>query len=648
MSDIIEVMIYCLVLGDAINASFSVRGGSDMNVSELKIFIKDLLKPRFDAFAANQLKLWQVDIPTNDIDLDDKVNADNIEKELKGVLLSSPFQTVGDYFKHLPSSKNIRIIVKAPDKINPENYNRDRPPLNEQEFWEELTAAQIVFKLPVNFDETTFMSAELSEYINVQGNEAILNDRVMLNAQDELINNNGEPIMVKSTKIKMNYVKFLRLRKPPTGVVYGISTQEILIRKSYLQMIEKIEYDRAHEYKEGCVIIGSPGIGKTHFSLYLAFYISRRYHFSDIVYHQSFRDQSRALHIKSDKSVMRIINLEREFPLEGFYIADSVILAPYKTAFTFLVTIPKRHEFTKEYVRKYYAPIWTEEEIWDVWNVLYKTKILESRVKELIRRWGCIPRRIFCEYNDEPNVNDIVSQCDAYAYLKCNGGALGDNYSGKAIHIIPNSDFTDKTYVPASTEICEALFRHYKDYTKEIIIKVIRNFVRGAGGTLARRFFELMAHDVLSNGGTFTVRRLTKDGIKQPEEVFYLQNLQLKQFRNISEITPGYYNIPEDANFESVDAIAPQCNGIHHLQQQKHMISNKLENHLKNLPIHLYFVVPDIGDTFNNFYLQKYVTAGNTEYSGWQLKHTEWIKNRADLHLPLDLQSALNTGAWST
>ncbi|CAG8605532.1 12692_t:CDS:2, partial [Acaulospora colombiana] len=262
-----------------------------------------------------------------------------------------------------------------------------------------------------------------------------------------------------------------------------------------------------------------------------------------------------------------------------------------------LITTPKSgrwHEYVKGRVGKYYAPIWTEEEIWDVWN------------------------EIFDEYDDEPNVDDVISQCDAYAYLKNDGG---DNYSGKAIHIIPNFDFTDKTYVPALTEIWEALYRHYEKHTKDTIINIIRNFAGGAGGTLAGKFFEIVAHDILRRGGDFTVRRLTKDGIKQPEEELHLQNLTHKQFRDIDEITPGCYNIPKGTNFESVDAIAPQCNGIHHLYQMTtaethHTKVNglsKLENHLKGLPIHLYFVVPNINNMFNDFRLQKYVTSGNID-----------------------------------
>ncbi|GET57989.1 hypothetical protein GLOIN_2v1790993 [Rhizophagus irregularis DAOM 181602=DAOM 197198] len=144
-----------------------------------------------------------------------------------------------------------------------------------------------------------------------------------------------------------------------------------------------------------------------------------------------------------------------------------------------------------EWWRVYYAPIWSKKEIWDVWNWKYKDIISETRVKELIKK-----------------------------------GDLDNEYSGKVIHIIPNADFTDKT-------------------------------------------FELVL---------------------------------------------------------SIDAIAPENNGIHHLYQitiaRKHNTKVngllKLKNHLEgNLPIHLYFVVPNINCIFDNFSFQNYVITENEKYKGW-------------------------------
>jgi hypothetical protein len=134
----------------------------------------------------------------------------------------------------------------------------------------------------------------------------------------------------------------------------------------------------------------------------------------------------------------------------------------------------------------YYAPVWTEEEIWNVWrsSESYMRNITEDRVKELIKRWGCIPRRVFNEYNREPKISELLSHCDVYSFLKNEGSDKNDNYSGKSgkiIHIIPHSNFTD---VPASDEICEAMYLYYKSQAKNQMIEIVQKFARTAGGTL--------------------------------------------------------------------------------------------------------------------------------------------------------------------
>ena len=276
-------------------------------------------------------------------------------------------------------------------------------------------------------------------------------------------------------------------------------------------------------------------------------------------------------------------------------------------------------------------------------------KYLE-RVKQLITRWGCVPRRIFNEYDNEPKIDDIVSQCDAYMYLRNDGGDLKDNYSGKAIHIYPSSDFKDKQYVIASKEILKALYDHYAKNTKDIIINVIKNFAKTAGGPLAGKLFELLAHDILRKGGKFKVRRLTKDtgedSEKLPVEELTLKGLTHKQFRKIDEIYSECYNIPDSPNFKSIDSIAPDCDGTHYLYQMtiadKHNIKVKglseLESKINDYQqIELYFVVPDINDLFDDFCEQNYVTTTDTEYVGWDYT-TSWIKqNLTQYVLKIDL-----------
>ncbi|RIA91554.1 hypothetical protein C1645_821867 [Glomus cerebriforme] len=82
-------------------------------------------------------------------------------------------------------------------------------------------------------------------------------------------------------------------------------------------------------------------------------------------------------------------------------------------------------------------------------------------------------------------------------------GELYDDYSEKIIHIIPNSDFIEKKYVPASEEISKVLYNYYAKNAKEIIVNIIQNFTRTAGGSLAGKHFKMMAHDILQKGGDF-------------------------------------------------------------------------------------------------------------------------------------------------
>ncbi|CAB4403843.1 unnamed protein product [Rhizophagus irregularis] len=533
--------------------------------------------------------------------------------------------------------------LSIPMKRQAESQVNNREPVapRVREFWNGLSKAQIVLKLPDNADNAEYTSEPLSKYMKVEGNEIVLDDNVMLNSQNELVFCNYDPVTESGKKITMDFVKFLRLCKLPDGIVYGISTQDILIKKSYLQMIEKIELDRQAEGRRGCVIIGTPGIGKTHFSLYLAFYITRRYNSDDIIYEQSFQKNSRILHIKSNEAVMEIKNPKLDDPHDCFYIADSVTPAPWKTKYSFVVTTPKHqlwHDFVKVHPRKYYAPIWSKEEIWHVWNDQYKNEVSEARVKELIERWGCIPRRVFVEHNDEPDLEYLVSKCDIFRVIKNDGGDLDNEYSGKVIHIIPNDDFTNKTYVPASAEVSEALYRlfhsvynnyrHYETRAKDAIINLIRDLAGGAGGTFAGNFFEMLAHDVL-------------------RKELDLRGLELNRYDGIQEINSGYYNFPKIKNFESIDAIAPHCDGIHYLYQittaGKHDTKvnglSKLENHLGNLPIHLYFVVPDINNIFDNFHYQNYVTTKGGKYEGWNGTN-EWIRDEIEQYV---LEIKLNT-----
>ncbi|CAG8591890.1 2156_t:CDS:2, partial [Funneliformis mosseae] len=594
-------MVLCLVLGEEVTDRFifdiSVEMWTSMKISHLRDGIKEKASL---SVPAHKIKLWKVAIPTKDMN-DEKMKilinksheSINVKEELGGELLDAEDSIIGS------------SSVPAKRQGEPQDYNRKPVAPSVTDFWNKLSEAQIILKFPKDFNKTAFTP---SKYMKIEGDEIVLDSDVMLNAQDELIFNDGKPVL--ESVESLNFVKFLRFCESPDGIVYGIKTRDILIKKSYLQMIEKLETDRIKEEIKGCTIVGSPGIGKTHYSLYLAFYITRRYSSADFVYQQLNEGKSYTLHInKKNKSVIELpLGLGGEYPANSYYIADSVIPSLCKTIFTFLVTTPKSdrwEQFIKTHPRNYYAPIWTEEEIWSVWNWndYYKNKIPETRVRELIERWGCIPRRVFVEYNDEPDLDRLLSRCNIHEYLQNDGTGLHDNYSGNIIHIIPNYDFTKKEYAPASNEISKALYNYYAKNTRETIIKIIRDFARTAGG------------------GDFKVRRLTEKNdnlFSEETEALQLRELKINQFHDIRDIASDYYNIPEVENFESVDSIVPiygnQANYLYQMtiaETYKIKVNGltKLQNKMDmDLPTHLYFVVPNINDMFDNYYLQDYIT----------------------------------------
>ncbi|PKK66535.1 hypothetical protein RhiirC2_714774 [Rhizophagus irregularis] len=167
------------------------------------------------------------------------------------------------------------------------------------------------------------------------------------------------------------------------------------------------------------------------------------------IYQQLNKGKSHTIHI-SQKN-MDVIKypwgLGGEFPINSFYITDSVIPSLCTTKFTFLVTAPKNdlwHEFAKHCVWKYYALIWTDWEIWNVWEWDkrdYKHKIpkeqtgggplagklFELLAHDILQKGGkfkfCKIDEISLEcYNisDSPNfksIDSIAPDCDGTHYL---------------------------------------------------------------------------------------------------------------------------------------------------------------------------------------------------------------------------------------
>ncbi|POG61897.1 hypothetical protein GLOIN_2v1700674 [Rhizophagus irregularis DAOM 181602=DAOM 197198] len=106
-----DIMIFCLVQGDAIKNSFPIDTRNYATFGHLRTAIKDAKQNAFVGIDADRLTLWKVDI------IQTKENQEVIVKEHKGVELHS-FESVGSYFQETPTSTNISIIVEPPPPAN--------------------------------------------------------------------------------------------------------------------------------------------------------------------------------------------------------------------------------------------------------------------------------------------------------------------------------------------------------------------------------------------------------------------------------------------------------------------------------------------------------------------------------------------------
>lgn len=176
-----------------------------------------------------------------------------------------------------------------------ESVRKPAPP-DYCDFWSTLYDSQIICKIPPDSIDKNRLKFELFlYYMDIEEDQTVLKNNVMLNSENVLILNDGKLVEAKLNggdeckfivlgNIKMdNCLKFLRLCNNPDGIIRKVTEGCIYIKDSYLKMIKLIEADCKNDGTNGCVVIGTPGTGKIHLSLYFTFYLIRQYQETDII-----------------------------------------------------------------------------------------------------------------------------------------------------------------------------------------------------------------------------------------------------------------------------------------------------------------------------------------------------------------------------
>ncbi|KAF8942097.1 hypothetical protein BGZ47_006819, partial [Haplosporangium gracile] len=101
--------LFCLVEGEATSQAFSVEIDQTKTVDHLKKFIKTEKTSRFDDVAADELTLWRVSIPNDNLSSAIKVDALGDKSQL-----NNPRTRISKLFPESPDDNTYILISTTP------------------------------------------------------------------------------------------------------------------------------------------------------------------------------------------------------------------------------------------------------------------------------------------------------------------------------------------------------------------------------------------------------------------------------------------------------------------------------------------------------------------------------------------------------
>ncbi|CAG8553386.1 10183_t:CDS:2 [Funneliformis caledonium] len=508
------------------------------------------------------------------------------------------------------------------------------------EFWKQLSNAKIISTLPKNCKTDEFN--DLKKYVTVEDDYIYLKVGVTVDSNGTLYHNGVTTNLELPLKL-MNTLKLVLHEN-----VYFLGQKQkygsmVFIRKCYLALIELIE-EKRHGPNDpaysGCTITGTPGIGKTFLALFLFYYIRNKYPDATIIW-------------RADKVICYRFSPEGKVDLgdrhkfhnalhdhSNFYLVEAQVLEEQK-AYMLHFTSPKSERFNEAVKSQgfttYFMPIWDQEEIFTLWFEAFKDKkdsngqeFVFQIVKNLLSKWGPIPRSVLAKWNDETYQNQYSGLVAKVDLEKCidsinnEGMPKGDSISEKIVHLDMHSGFTNMTYHFATNELASRLIDEYENKTRNSI----RNFIvcgRDFPETASFRghLFEDYSHRKLSKGGSFKVRCLKEnddsDIIKITEKI--ITERKNNFYTTLEDIRKDFYNRPRSKSNISIDSFVYEDDNALVLYQitisTNHGIKVQGLREIRNTlgshkAIYLYFVVPSM--IFKNYPFQDYQTVGGKNF----------------------------------
>ncbi|CAG8468852.1 19340_t:CDS:2 [Cetraspora pellucida] len=390
----------------------------------------------------------------------------------------------------LPSIKEIQQQWKRPNELDLDDENIkiiEKKKVSSDDFLDlnvkklmkyglEDGSAERIVKLvnTIKGEEQNMKRAELNTlkpYFTIKENQICLNKGVIIDL-DDMLYRNGECTDVRLPSILIdNFGKMLCLLDGVFFLEDEDNGLKLLIRPCYLQLCELIENDheKSGPASAGCMITGTPGIGKTYFGLYLFFYI--RYNYPDAIivwqcnetiFYKFLPDGN--MQIGDALQFYEMLNNPN-----NFFLVDSQALTFKYKAYMILFTSPKMERFNEAVkwpgFMKYYMPIWDQKEIFTLWDLQYKNK-KNKNDEEFTYKWGPIFRSVLLKWDNmsfQNEFNNLIDKADLKICVDSIDiyGMLTNTASGRLIHLEIISNFTEVVHCPASSKVFDTMIEKY-------------------------------------------------------------------------------------------------------------------------------------------------------------------------------------------
>ena len=422
------------------------------------------------------------------------------------------------------------------------------------------------------------------------------------------------------------------------------TNNQLYIRQAYIDI-----YEMYIEKNDFILVSGTPGVGKTIFSFYVLYRLLKAVPDASVLYASAKGNY--AVYLEGDNVVVAD-NQEQFRECATYYMFDCGdgskmqidIGATSASRKTIVFSSPNKKHY-KEYEKSFiyscerkgvivYMPTWSLMELQFCRRHLFSC-ITSEGLERRYNLWGGVPRAIFniSESNGERLLRGLIvtnSLKDITRLATSIHASQFDSVSHRILHLHVEQDkdrvnYEDPVVIFASKWVAQQVYDQAECESVLSLTNVMSNAAKHTPlQGLCGQIFESFCHTQLSSGRTFTVKSLTSE--TTIPKVWKCSKRDT--FRDLmeAELSENIYYVPENPNFESVDAVVPPDTAVQITVSLKHPVKMHGLQYVKDAlgcqELKLYFAVPE--NIYESFQKQPYHTQKGKEWKKKVIGISQW------------------------